>query len=85
MANSANAIVLMIYFSNFRQLTINEDIENNKYLYSCSQCDYEARQKSSLKKHVEVICVLNCIQCDYKSTTKDCVKKHGDAIHEGVF
>ena len=45
----------------------------------------KALQKSSLKKHVEVICVLNCIQCDYKSTTKDCVKKHGDAIHEGVF
>ena len=39
-ANSANAMVLMIYFSNFRQLTINEDIENIKYLYSCSQCDY---------------------------------------------
>ena len=35
-----------------------------------------ARQKSSLKKRVEVICVLNSIQCDYKSTTKDCVKTH---------
>ena len=62
-----------------------EDIETNKYPYTCSHCDCKAGQKSSLKKHVEVICVLNCIQCDYKSTTKDCVKKHGDAIHEGVF
>ena len=61
MANSANAMVLMIYFSNFRQLTINEDIENNKYLYSSSQCDYDARWKSILKKHVEAIHAVNVI------------------------
>ena len=72
MANSANAMVLMIYFSNFRQLTINRDIENNKYLYSCSQCDYDARWKSILKKkHVGAI-------------HTNCVKKHVHSIHEGV-
>ena len=63
----------------------NEDSETTSTLIPAVSGDYKARQKSSLKKRVEVICVLNCIQCDYKSTTKDCVKKHGDAIHEGVF
>ena len=67
MANSANAMVLMIYFSNFRQLTINEDIENNKYLYSCSQCDYDARWKSILKKTCRG---YPCSQCDYKPSIK---------------
>ena len=42
----------------------NEDIETNKYPYSCSHCDCKARQKSSLKKHVEAIPVLVCCSCD---------------------
>ena len=81
MPNSANAndILFNAWAMN------NEDSETTSTFIPAVSVIIKQDRNQVLKKHVEVICVLNCIQCDYKSTTKDCVKKHGDAIHEGVF
>ena len=52
------AIHVMVCYS------CNEDIATNKYLYSCDHCYCKARQKSSLKKHIEAIHVLVFYSCD---------------------
>ena len=73
-----------------------EDIENDKYPYSCILCDCKARQKTSLNKHEEAIHVLvcyscdedietnkypySCSHCDCKARQKSSLKKHVEAI-----
>ena len=55
----------------------------------CEQCDYGAKSKGNLKKHVLSIhegILHNCDRCDYKSSEKAGVNRHKRAIHgEGTL
>ena len=55
--------------------------------HRCKDCDYKAKQKSTLKTHCALIHNENvtwhyCKDCDYKSKQKGDLKKHRAAIHD---
>ena len=52
-----------------------------------NQCEYKAKYKGDLKKHLESqhqgVCYL-CNKCDYRAKYKGDLKKHVESQHEGV-
>ena len=47
--------------------------------FKCLQCGYRSRQKSDLKRHINVHSgtkPFRCLQCDYRSTQKSNLKRH---------
>ena len=59
---------------------MNQDLlklKNSKYndvvKFPCTQCDYKAKEKGNLLKHIKSIhegVKFPCTQCDYKATQK---------------
>ena len=55
--------------------------------YSCDQCDYKARQKGSLKTHIESVhggVRYPCEKCNYQATKKINRKTHIESVHGDV-
>ena len=51
--------------------------------YSCYQCDFKARWKQSLKRHIDSAhgdLWYTCDLCDYKAKRK-ALKTHIDSVH----
>ena len=82
--------------SNFVMSSINESQSENKsdykvdsiHGYSCDQCDYKTKWKSSLKRHEDSVhggVRYPCDQCDHKATWKSNLKTHIDCVHGDVL
>ena len=55
--------------------------------FSCDQCNYKAKWKSSLRKHIKSIhegVKFPCNQCEYKATKNDTLLTHIRSVHLGV-
>ena len=58
--------------------------------YSCTQCDYKSKSKTTLKEHVNSVHVVisvyyNCDQCDYKAKIRRDPKLHAESVHDGIY
>ena len=57
--------------------------------YSCYQCDFKARWKQSLKRHIDSAhgdVGFTCYQCEYlKTKRKDSLKTHKDSVHGDLW
>ena len=59
-------------------------VDPNQNLYSCTKCDYTAKQQCSLKNHVmskHQKIRFPCQVCDYKGTTKGNTNMHMNRKH----
>ena len=55
--------------------------------FPCPDCEYKARQKGSLQRHIESVHegkIFPCNQCEYKATQKGHLQKHIKSVHEGL-
>merc|ERR1719342_2054913 len=55
--------------------------------FKCIQCNYKAKQKSLLKRHVKTQhegIKYPCQLCDHQATTTDSLQQHIKSIHQGV-
>jgi len=67
------------------------EIKEEKRKYSCSKCEYKAKLKGNLTKHMQYkhgegteTLGFHCDQCDYIAKIKSHLKHHQKYKHEGV-
>ena len=68
------------YFENGEKIN-----KAQKQTFPCSQCDYKAKQKSDLQRHVNSVHeaqTFPCPHCKYKATRKDHLRTHIKSVHE---
>ena len=55
--------------------------------YFCDQCNYETRQRGTLKQHYQAQHLgikHKCEHCEYKASQKSALKNHSKSVHLGT-
>ena len=76
--------ILVIFLALSFQYTTKHLFSEN---ISCNQCDYNAKTKGTLSKHIKSRhqgVRFPCDQCDFKATQKASLFRHLASIHKGV-
>ena len=70
-----------------RRSTMFRHVRRKHVMHPCDKCDYEAKDKSCLKKHIKSQHESSrylCEQCDYEATTNSSLRQHIKSKHEDI-